>query len=255
MPDDLDVNAVSSPAPDAAASSAEPTSPSEQGTPSTTQVVEEAKIPLSRLNEVLEQKKAAEAREARLLEALQQVRQPVQTAQPQVDPWEDLVNHPDPATAQFYQGQKRLMEHERQRAKQEAIAELQPVLDAGRAEIARLNTERFREKNPDIKAGSEDEQQIVAYMSGAVDGVRHPLESAKRNALYDRLEAENRALKAKQPAIPRKAAANVETSPGIPETAGLPGKPGGWRQEAEEAFDASKGDTLAVVNAITTRKR
>ena len=257
MPDELDVNAVSSPAPDVTAPSAEPVAPSETTPPSPSQAVpvEEAKIPLSRLNEVIEQRKAAEAREAQLLEALRQARVPVQpTAQP-VNFWEGRINHPDLATANYWQQQKQMFDLAKQEATQEVEARLAPVINAGRSEIARLNTERFREKNPGITVGSEDERLIISYMSGQVDGVQHPLESAKRNAMYDRLEAENRALKSKQTAIPRKAAANVETSPGIPETAGLPGKPGGWRQEAEEAFDASKGDTLAVVNAITTRKR
>jgi hypothetical protein len=218
-------------------------------------VVEEAKIPLSRLNEVIEQRKAAEAREARLLEALQRVQTPVGTAPAAQSFWEGRINHADPATAQYWQQQKQMIDLVKQEAKDAAIQELQPVIDAGRGEIARLNIERFREKNPDITSGSEDERQIVAYMTGQVDGMRHPLESARKNVLFDRMTRENQSLKGKHSAIPRKEAANVEQSSGIPASAGLPGKAGGWRQDISDAYDASGGDLLSTVNALTRKKR
>lgn len=184
-----------------------------------------------------------------LLETMQRVA-PQPTKAPVHDPWEGLVNHPDPATAQFYQQQRALVQHERQQAKQEAIAELMPVIDAGRQEIARLNTKEFRKENPEIQPGSPNEALVVAYMEGRMDGVAHPIESAKRNAMYDKLEAENRALKSKQATVPQKrAAAQPESSAGMPQTAGLPPKPGDWRERAGAVIDAG-GDFVEVAQSI-----
>lgn len=251
MPDDvLDVNAVSSPAPDVTAPSAEPTPSSEQGTPSPTPVVEESKIPLSRLNEVLEQKKQAEAREAQLLSMLQQARQPMAPLVPAEDPWAGLTNHSDPATAQFYQQQQRLFQHEAQKVASQQGQSVMQAVDAGRRELAALKIASFRRENPEIKPGSPEESAIAGYVSQGLD-----LDMSKKLALYDKLDAENRALKGKQSAIPSKVAANVEQSQGIPATAGLPGKPGGWRQDVADAYDASGGDLLAVTNALTRTKR
>ena len=141
----------------------------------------------------------------------------------QPDPWEGKVNHPDATTAQYWQEMRRLVQYERQQAKQEAVQELMPVIDAGRQELARISVQEFRRQNPDIKPGSEEERLVAAYMNGQIDNVRHPIESARRNALYDRLEAENRALKSKQSSVSQKrAAAHTDSSAGIPQTAGLP---------------------------------
>ena len=246
-----------SPSPDASsASSAESdsqTQPSEQAPPPSSQPAAEKEFhlpPKERWEERQREIEALRVQNQQLLDLAQRTTQPATTPQPVGDPWEGLVNHPDPATAQFYQQQRKLMEFERQRARQEAVQELAPVIDAGRSEIARLNTERFREKHPDIKPGSEEERLIVSYMSGQVDGMRHPLESAKRNAMYDRLEAENQALKSKQASVPQKrAAANAEVSPGIPQTAGLPPKPGDWRARVSEVVDRG-GSFIDAANAI-----
>ena len=256
MPEDLVPGVpAASPQPDVAAPSAEPVAQPEgipePGTPSPTQVppAEEARVPLSRLNEVIEQRKAAEARETRLLEALQQVRQPAMPQMPVADPWEGYTNHPDPSTAQFYQNQKRLVESALTQREQAVRQEVSQEMGSLRAQVAHLNTERFREKNPDIKPGSEEEGQIVAYMQGQMDGVRHPIESARRNVMYDRLEAENRALKTKQGSVIAKVAANAsEPTAGMPPTAGLPQPPKDWRDNVRQVFRKG-GDLAALVNA------
>lgn len=210
--------------------------------------------PKERWDEVIAQRKEAERQRDEALRLAQSIAArpavPTAPAQPVRDPWEGLVNHADPATAQFYQQMRAVVSHEREQAKQEAIAALAPVIDAGRQEIARLNTREFRKENPDIKPGSEEERLIVAYMSGQVDGVLHPLDSAKRNALFDRLETENRALKAKASGTPQKrAAANIEATSGIPATAGLPPKPGDWRERAGSILDQG-GDMVDVAKAL-----
>ena len=242
MPDEvLDVNAVSSPAIDVPAPSAEVVVPAP--------VSEEAKIPLSRLNEVLEQKKAAEAREAQLLEALRVQRTVAAPTTTQPSFWEGRVNHADPATAQYWQQQKEMFELAKAEAKKEALQELQPAINAGVQKIAGWELREFRAQNPDIAQGSAEEQQVISYMAGQVDGIRHSLDSARNNVVIKRLEAENRALKAKQSGTPLKAAANVETSSGIPATAGLPLTATSWRERVGEAYEKTKGDVLATVNA------
>ena len=77
----------------------------------------------------------------------------------------------------------------------------------------------------------------------------YDLENAKKLALYDRLEQENQALKSKQSSVGSKAAANA-TGPttSIPAGAGLPGKPGDWRENVRQV--ARKGGSLAdILNA------
>ena len=208
--------------------------------------------PEERWEELRQQRDAALARERQAYEWLQRSQQPVapQPAAQPVDFWEGRINHPDPQTAQYWQGQKQMADHVAQQTRQQVMQELQPIIHATTNELARINTKEFRRENPDVKVGSEDERLIIAYMEGRVDGVRHPMESAKRNAMHERLEAENRALKSKQTATPRKAAAAAtESTSGIPATAGLPPKPGDWREKAGAVIDQG-GNMKDVANAI-----
>lgn len=184
-----------------------------------------------------------------LLETMQKVvPQPQPTQTP--DFWEGRINHADPATAQYWQGQKQMFELAVQTGKQAAIAELSPVIQAGMQKLAAIDTRDFRKENPDIAPGSQDEALVIAYMEGRVDGLRHPIESARNNAVIKRLEAENRALKSKQSAIPAKrAAAQTTHGAGIPQGAGLPARPGDWREQAGEVLDRGGGmkDVLHLV--------
>ena len=247
-----------SPSPDAStASSAEQTAQdqtTEQGTPPTTQPENKPwnMPPEQRWQEVLRERDEARRAFQELATRPQQpvIQAPVQSQ----DPWTGLIDHPDAATAQFWQQQRRLHQYERQMAKQEAIQELQPVIDAGMKEIARMSTVEFRRENPEIKPGSEEERLVVAYMNGQMDGVRHPMESAKRNAMYDKLESENRALKGKQSTAQTKVAANYsESSSGIPSTSGLPQKPQDWRDKVRETLRKG-GDLTDVANSIGMRR-
>ena len=175
-------------------------------------------------------------------EALQRPVQPVQPPQPQADPWEPYVKHQDPQTAQFWQSMHTLVQHERRQARQEAVQDLQPMIQAGMEKLAVMDLRDFRKENPEITAGSKEEAQIVAYMEGRMDGMRHPLESAKRNVLFDKLNTEVKAYKTKQAAIPQKrAAATSEASAGIPAGAGLPGQKRGAMDRASEVADKGGG--------------
>lgn len=238
MPEDVqaDVNADSSTQDAEAASSAadqqQDVQSTQQATAPTSQDGQTADVPFNKHPRWIERQQELE-RERREKESLreqnqqliQMLQRPVQVASPQpqaTDPWDGLVNHQNPEHARFYQTLQTVVRAERQIAKQEAISELQPVIQAGMERLAQIDIRDFRRENPDIKAGSEQERMIVSYMNGQVDGVRHPLESAKRNALFDQVAEENRTLKSKQQAIPRKAAANTESSSGIPQVSGMP---------------------------------
>jgi len=259
MPDDVqDANAVSSPAPDAPAPSADGVPVQEQvsqeGTAPTTPSTPEPQFnmpPAERWEELRQQRAAAEERaqraEAMARMALERVQAP--QGAPAEDPWAGLVNHPDPATAQFYQQQQRLFQHEARRVSEQQSQSLMQAVDAGRRELAGMKISQFRKENPEIKLNSPEEHAIAGFVGQGYD-----LETAKKLALYDRQEQELLALKAKQSSVGGKVAAN-QTGPtqGMPATAGLPGQPGDWRNNVRTAF--RKGGGLAeIVNAAGATK-
>ena len=254
MPDEVqDAPAAPSPAIDApAASSAEQVSEqqpiSEQAPPPTSQPAPEQTFhmpPAERWEELRQQRAAAEERatraEAMARMALERVQQP---QAPVADPWDGKVNHPDPQTALFWQEQQKLFQHEAKRISEQQSQSLLQAVDAGRRELAALKISNFRKENPEIKPNSPEEQSIAGFVQQGYD-----LDTAKKLALYDRQEQELLALKAKQSSVGQKVAAN-QTGPtqGMPATAGLPGKPGDWRDNVRQAFQ--KGGSLAdMVNA------
>lgn len=181
------------------------------------------------LEQARQEKQALQEQNRLLMDMAQRPIQAVVQAPPppEVSPWAGLTDHPDSVTAQYWQRQKSLMEHHERLAEERAVQRLQPVIDAGRQELARISTRDFRKENPEIKPGSEEERLVVAYMNGQVDGVRHPLESAKRNALFETLKAERDTLKTKQSSVgSKRVAASTEATSGIPQTAGLPVRAG-----------------------------
>lgn len=258
MPEETPGVVADSPQPDVTpAPSAEDVSPqqtSQEAPASTSQPsADEQRVPYTRFQEVIREKEALRQQAQMLAETLQRVA-PQPQAAPVNNPWAGLVDHPDAATAQFWQQQQKLLAYERDLARQEAVQELQPVINAGMQELARMTAKEFRRENPEVKPGSEDERLIIAYMNGQVDGVRHPVESAKRNAMYDKLETENRAFKGKQQSVSSKVAANAsDSSSGMPPTAGLPQKPRSWQDNVRDAFRKG-GDLSDIANAAGMRR-
>ena len=183
-----------------------------------------------------------EARRA-LQDVVARVSQPqpiVAPATPEADPWDGLVNHPDPATAQFWQQQYKLQQPLLQR-----VQGLERTVEVGTQELASLRVENFRFKNPDITPNSPEEQAISGYVKAG-----YPLEAARKMGLFDlhygKLREEVSTLKGKQGAIPQKVAANAsESSTGIPATSGLPRPPGDWRERVRSVY--RKGGGLAEV--------
>src|SRR3990167_1361800 len=248
MPEEVQDAVVESSPTDAAVSSTEVTEQtqvSEQVTPTPEPVKEFHMPPAERWEELRQKHIAAEERaqraETMARMALERVQAPIS---PQADPWDGKVNHPDAQTAMFWQEQKRLFEYEARRVSDQQNQSLLQVVDAGRRELAALKISHFRRENPDIKPDSPEEKAIAGLVSQGYD-----LDTAKKLATYDRLEQENQALKSKQSSVGSKAAANA-TGPttSIPAGAGLPGKPGDWRENVRQA--ARKGGSLAdILNA------
>ena len=262
MPDDVNQDAqpdsspVAAPA-DSSLAPVVPASPQVPGqAPPPTSQPEAAKPwnlpPEDRWNEL--RRDRDEARRA-YQELAGRIAQPVQPAQPQADPWDGLVNHPDLATAQHYATLKRVVDHSVQQGREQAYRELNPVIGKLQRDQAAIGLKDFRKENPDIVPGSEDEVLVVAYMEGRVDGMPHSIESARNNAVIRKLEMEVKTLRGQRAATPQKRqAAGVESSAGIPATAGLPPKPGDWKETASAIIDKG-GGMLDVAQAIFGRKR
>ena len=208
----------------------------EQAPPPTSQPEPEKTFnmpPPERWEELRKQREDAErrAQQAEQLAqlALQKLQTPQVTVQPDVDPYAGM----DAATAEFYRNMdKRIEVKATQLAEQKLQGVLQAV-DAGRRELAEIKISQFRKDNPDIKLGSQEEALIAGYVQSGYD-----LQSAKKLALYDKLEAENRAFKTKQSTVPQRvAAARTESSSGIPAASGLPPKQGDWRERVGSILD------------------
>lgn len=177
--------------------------------------------------------------------AIEKFEQPQQAAVPEADPWKGLVDHPDPATAQWYQQQRILFQTEAKRVSEAQLQGVMQTFEAGKRELAALKISQFRKENPDIKPGSQEEALIAERLSQGYD-----LEDARKLALFDKYESENRAFKAKQGKIPQKrAAAGVERSSGIPQQNGLPRNPGNWRDKAGAVIDKG-GSMKDVLKAV-----
>lgn len=194
-----------------------------------------------RFQEILRERDEARRQTELAMQTMQRLApQPVQ-AQP-ADPWAPLLQHPDPATAQFYAQQKALLFD----PLQQQLSMMQQQVELGRREFASVKIAQFRKENPEIQPGSQEEQVMASYVQQGLD-----LENAKKLALYDKLDAENRALKGKSQqrsqAAPIKRAANVESGSGMPETAGLPQHKETWLQSISRKMDEQGGDVRKVL--------
>lgn len=251
MPEDA--NADSSPADASSVSSTDGQEQvSQEGTAPSTQPESKFHMPPeSRWQELIDQKNKAEQLARLALEKLQAPQAPVA---PVEDHWKGLVDHPDPATAQFYQQQRGLFQREAERMADQKLQGVLQAVDAGRRELAEIKISQFRKDNPEITVGSPEESAIAGYVQQGFD-----LQNAKKLALYDKLEAENRALKTKgqqrSNALPQKIAANVESGSGVPETAGLPGQHMTFADRAAKIYDESGGDIKQVLKAVFHKKR
>ncbi len=231
-------------APSAEPQEASPDQAPEQGTPPSTQPEQPKQWnmpPAERWDELRRQREEAERRAAKAEEmarmALERVQAPQQPVIPESDPWNELVNHPDPATARFYQQQRKVIEATAEQIANRKLAHVQQFMQQGEQELLALKVSQFRRENG-IKPNSPEEAAMLPYVQRGFD-----LDTAYKLARFEQLQAEVNTLKSKQANIPRKvAASNSEASSGIPSSSGLPAKQGDWRQRTGEVLD--KGGTF-----------
>ena len=207
--------------------------------------------PQERWDAVIREKEEARQRAERAEQLAQLALQKLQATQPavqqpEVDPYAGM----DPQTAEFYRQMDRRIESKAAQMAEEKMKPLMQAYQTGINKLTKMEISQFRQSNPDIKPGSAEETAVAGFVEQG-----HSLENAKKLALYEKLEAENRALKGKQASIPRKmAASNSEQSSGIPSTSGLPAKQGDWRERVSEVID--KGGSFAdAANAIFGGRR
>ena len=198
-----------------------------------------------RWREVQQEKEQLRLEKQQLLETLQRVA-PQPHAQPEVDPYAGM----DPQTAEFYRQMDRRIEQKAAAIAAQQLQGITPAADNIRRELAEIKIAQFRRENPDIKPGSQEEAAIAGFVQQGFD-----LNTAKKLALFDKLETENRVLKTKRASVPQKvAASNTEASAGIPSGSGLPPRRSDWRDRAAEAVDKG-GSFLDVANTLFGKRR
>ena len=234
MPEELGAEGVS-PTPDAVPAPSAEAPPQGPGPTPPPETKPWNQPPEERWQEVLRQRDEARAQATAALQLAQQAQanqtaaQPVRTV---ADPLEGLTNHPDPATAQFWQQVQRVSEVIADRKTQEHMTPLQQTLDLGRQQLAQVTVSQFRRDNPDIVPGSAEEQAISVRIQQG-----YPLEEAKRIVMYDVLQkrlSQQSSTQTQRQAEQRRQASPEATS-GIPATAGgsQPRKSFRETQEAE----------------------
>lgn len=176
------------------------------------QQTEEPRVPYSRFKDVVEEKNWYKTQ----LE--QRFAQQSQTQPPQPTTPQEIGNTPE--EREFWRMQRQIAREEAERVSREQIGKLNPVIDAGRQELAMLKVQQFRNQHPDVKPNSPEEMAIAERISSG-----YLPEDAYKVVMYDRKleQSEKQAnIQAKQK-IEAKKQANVEQR-SIPQGATLPTK-------------------------------
>jgi len=119
---------------------------------------EEPRVPYSRLKEVVDEKNWFKQQ---LEQQIAQRQQQLQFQQPQQDPYQNM-------TAEekiFWQGIDKRIEDRATQIADTKIRAVQPVIDAGRMELAQIKVQQFRNQHPDIKSNSPEEMAIAEKIS------------------------------------------------------------------------------------------
>ena len=112
----------------------------------------------------------------------------------------------------------------------------QQTIDMGRQQLAQVTVSNFRRDNPEIGAGSSEEQQIISRVQQG-----YPLEEAKRIVMYDVLTkrlSQQQGNQTQQRDL-QKRQASPESTPGIPATAGGPKPKGSFRETVDAELKAA----------------
>ena len=167
---------------------------------------EEARIPYSRLKEVVDEKNWLKAQ---LEQQLQ--RQPQQQFQQPTQAPQELGNTPE--EREFWRMQRQIAREEAEKVTQERMGKINPVIEAGRMELVQMKVQQFRQSHPDIKPNSPEELDIA----GRIQQGFTP-DDAYKLVMFDKV-ATRTATQVKQEVKQQfndKKKANVETSASIP---------------------------------------
>ena len=179
----------------------------------TQEPVEEAKIPYSRLKEVVDEKNWYKQQ---LERSLQQ--QPQQQPQQPQQPSQELGNNPE--EREFWRTQRQIAREEALKVGQEQLGQIRPVIDAGRMELAQMKVQQFRTEHSDIKPNSPEEIAIAEKIQ-----MGYLPEDAYRSVMWDSKVADTEKQKSQsdKQKIEAKKQANVEQR-SIPQGATPPTK-------------------------------
>jgi len=190
---------------------------------------EEAKIPYSRLKEVVDEKNWLKQQleiQLQQRQAQQQFQQPTQAPQ-------ELGNTPE--EREFWRMQRQIAAEEADKK----INQLTPIINAARQELAKIGVQLFRKDHPDVLQNSAEEMEIAERI-----GMGYTAEDAYRVIMWDKKVGkitENVKQQVKQQ-IQAKKKANVETSSGVPvQNQNVPKKT--FKETFEELYDkAERGE-------------
>ncbi len=192
---------------------------------------EEGKVPYSRFQEVNEEKNWYKQQ----LE--KQMAQPQVQPQPQPQPTQSevdnlIVNAPDAQTKEFWRTVKNVAKAE---AKEEISSKekvYQGQIQTLSRVISQMRSRDFRKEFPDIKAGSEDENEIAKRINMGL-----PSEEAYWAVMGPR-GVERQVKKQVRQTIQQKKQANVETSSGVSSSSQTPTKES-WEENIRKNYGAA----------------
>ena len=172
------------------------------------QQVEDARVPYSRLKDVVDEKNYW--REMAMKQS--QIHPQPQPQQPTQDPFAGMT----PDEERFW----RAVDARAEKIAEGKIRQISPVIDAGRQELATMKVQQFRTAHPDIKANSPEEIAIAERISSG-----YLPEDAYRAVMWDSrvTSAEKQANNQVKQRIEAKKQANVEQR-SIPQGASPPTK-------------------------------
>ena len=181
---------------------------------------EEPRIPYTRFKEKVDEAnylKGLLERQLQAQQSQQQIRQPTQ------DPYAGMT----PEEERFWRMQRQIAREEAQKVTQEQLGNIQPVIDAGRMELAQIKVGEFRRTHPDIKPNSPDELEIAQRIQ-----MGYTPDDAYWSIMGPRgiKTAEDRGKQQVKQQIEAKKKANVESSASIPQQA-QPKPKKSWRDD------------------------
>ena len=137
-----------------------------------------------------------------------------------------------PEEERFWRMQRQIAREEAQKVTQEQLGNIQPVIDAGRMELAQIKVAEFRRTHSDIKPNSPDEIEIAQRIQ-----MGYTPDDAYWAIMGPRgiKTAEDRGKQQVKQQIEAKKKANVESSTSVPIQA-QPKPKKSWREDFSNAL-------------------